>query len=78
MKAITNAWPARKGVIQYIVAPSKAATKAPTNQARAEKLRLIWRASGRRRSQRLASSCATCAAAATTTRKNSRKAPRPS
>ena len=57
MKAITSAWPALNGVIQYSAAPTQAATKAPRNQARSEKLRLIWRATGRRRSQRLASSC---------------------
>ena len=37
----------------------------------------MWRATGRRRSQRLISSCTICALAVTMTRKNSRNAPRP-
>ena len=74
---MASAWPALNGVIQYSSAPTQAATKAPMNQARSEKLRLMWRATGRRRNQRLANSCTTCAVAATKTRKKSRNAPRP-
>ena len=72
--------PARRlnGVIQNSSAPTTAAASAPASQARYENERSMCRATGRRRSQRLVSSCTICALAATMTRKNSRKAPRPS
>jgi hypothetical protein len=55
----------------------KAPASVPIHQARIEKLRLMRRATGRRRSERVAISCAICEDATTITRKNSRKAPRP-
>ena len=65
------------GVIQNSKAPTPAAASTPSANARYEKLRSIWRATGRRRSLRLASSCTICAAAVAITSRNSRKAPRP-
>ena len=68
MKPITSAGIGLNGVAQYSSAPTKAALAAPMAQARHEKERLIARATGRRRSRRLASSCTICAAATTSTR----------
>ena len=73
---IASAASGLNGVTQYSSTPTTAAAPAPAPNARHENERLIARATGRRRSRRLATSWPSWAATTTRTRNRTRKAPR--